>query len=134
MFNGESFSRAIACCGCLTSYQNVLISTIHIKNVIARLCFFFLRRKIIEKQQQVRNFAWRRQQATSGALWSPQMGKYHRGDVGFAFALILLPRFSSATCRFSARFPGMILLYYLRLKVPILLSLLALTPSRLTQI
>ena len=23
------------------------------------------------------------------------MGKYHRGDVGFAFALILLPRFSS---------------------------------------
>jgi len=47
----------LACCGYLISNQNVLISTIHIKKGIARLYFFVLRRKITEKQYQVRNFA-----------------------------------------------------------------------------
>jgi len=43
-------SRAIACCGYLTSNQNVLIYTTHMKKLIARLYFFILRSKISEKQ------------------------------------------------------------------------------------
>jgi len=46
-----------ACCGNLTSNQNVLIYTTDIKKRIARLYFFILRSKTTEKQQQVRNFA-----------------------------------------------------------------------------
>jgi len=46
--NGYSYSRAIACCGYLTSIQNVLIYTAHIRKVISRLYFFILRRKITE--------------------------------------------------------------------------------------
>jgi len=47
----------MACCGYLISNQNVLIYTTHIKKVIAKLYSFALRRKITEKQYQVRNFA-----------------------------------------------------------------------------
>jgi len=66
IFNGKSYSRAIACCGHLTSNQNVLMYTTHIRKLIARLYFFILRSRITEKQQQVRkfaevwNFAWHR--------------------------------------------------------------------------
>jgi len=41
----------------LTSNQNVLIYTTHIKKVIAKRYFFILRSRITEKQYQVRNFA-----------------------------------------------------------------------------
>jgi len=47
--NGQSYSRAVAC-GFLTSSQNVLIYTTHIKKVIARLYFVLLRSKTTEKQ------------------------------------------------------------------------------------
>jgi len=47
----------MACCGYLTSNQNVLIYTAHIKEVIPKLHLFILRSKITDKQQQVRNFA-----------------------------------------------------------------------------
>jgi len=57
IFNGKSYSRAIACCGHLTSNQNVLMYTTHIRKLIARLYFFILRSRITEKQQQVRKFA-----------------------------------------------------------------------------
>jgi len=54
---------SVACCGFLTSNQNVLICAAHIKKVIARLYFFILRSKITEKNNrseisaEVRNFA-----------------------------------------------------------------------------
>jgi len=41
----KSYSGAIACCGYLTSNQNVLIYTTYIKKVIARFYSFILRRK-----------------------------------------------------------------------------------------
>jgi len=41
----------------LTSNQNILICTTHIKKVIAKLYSLTLRRKMTERQQQVRNFA-----------------------------------------------------------------------------
>jgi len=41
---------SVACCGFLTSNQNVLICAAHIKKVIARLYFFILRSKITEKE------------------------------------------------------------------------------------
>jgi len=58
IFNDQSYSRATACCWYLTSNQNLLIYTTHIKKLIDRLHFFILRSKITEKQQQVRKFAW----------------------------------------------------------------------------
>ena len=39
----------MVCCGFLASKQNVLIYTTHIKKVIAKLHFFILRNKTIEK-------------------------------------------------------------------------------------
>jgi len=39
------------------SNQYVLIYTIHVTKVIAKLCVFILRTKITEKQLQIRNFA-----------------------------------------------------------------------------
>jgi len=50
IFNGKSYSRAIDCCGHLTSNQNVLIYATHTRKLIARLCFFILRSRITEKQ------------------------------------------------------------------------------------
>jgi len=47
----------MAYCGYLISNHNVLIYTTHIKQVIAKLYSFALRKKIAEKQYQVRNFA-----------------------------------------------------------------------------
>jgi len=35
------YSRAVTCCGYLTSNQNVLIYPAHIKKLIARLYFFY---------------------------------------------------------------------------------------------
>jgi len=49
-FQWLSFSGDIACCGYLTSNQNVLIYTTHIKKVPARLYFFVLRSEITETQ------------------------------------------------------------------------------------
>jgi len=57
ILSGESYSRANACCGYLTSNQNVLICATHIKKRIAKLYFFIVKSKMSEKQQQVRNFA-----------------------------------------------------------------------------
>jgi len=50
MFNGKSYSRAVACCGYVTSNQYVLIYTTHIKKLTVRLYFFMLRSKTTEKQ------------------------------------------------------------------------------------
>jgi len=47
----------MACCGYLISNENVSIYTTHIEKVIAKPYSFALRRKITEKQCQVRNFA-----------------------------------------------------------------------------
>ena len=60
IFNVETYSRAIACRGYLTSNQNFLIYTTHIKKWFTRRYFSILRGKITVKQQQVRNFAWHR--------------------------------------------------------------------------
>jgi len=49
-FSGYSYSRTVACCGCLTSKQTALIYTTHIKKVTAKLHCFTLRSKITEKQ------------------------------------------------------------------------------------
>jgi len=50
IFSGYSHSRIVAYCGCLTSNQNVLICTKHIKKVIAKLYSHTLRSKITNKQ------------------------------------------------------------------------------------
>jgi len=57
LFNRESYSRKTARCGHVRSNQYVLIYTIHVTKVIAKLCVFILRTKITEKQLQIRNFA-----------------------------------------------------------------------------
>jgi len=49
-FTGFSYSRTVACCGYLTSNQQVLIYTTRIKKVIAKLYFFTLRSKITDKK------------------------------------------------------------------------------------
>jgi len=49
-FQWLKYFHAIACCGYLTSSQNVVIYTTHIKKLIASLYLFVLRSKITEKQ------------------------------------------------------------------------------------
>jgi len=51
IFSAYSYSRTVACCGYLTSNQQVLIYTTHIKKVIAKLYSFTLRSKITDKQE-----------------------------------------------------------------------------------
>ena len=48
-FAGDSYSRTLACCGCLTSDQTVFNYTAHIKKTNAKLHSFTLRSKIPEK-------------------------------------------------------------------------------------
>ena len=69
IFNGWNYSRAIACCGHLTSKQNALIYTTHIKKVIARHYFFILRSKITEKQFKVRSSQRSEISLDTGHLW-----------------------------------------------------------------
>ena len=74
-FTGFTCSRTVACCGHLTSNQNVLIYTTHIKKVIAKLCSFTLRRKQWQKMigQKFRLTPGYRQYRISPTLPPPKM-------------------------------------------------------------
>jgi len=49
LFSGNSYFRTVARCGLMTSNQNVLIDTTHIKKVIPKLYSFTLKSKITDK-------------------------------------------------------------------------------------